>query len=138
LMPMILRRWTPNGNGHVDIETTTSNTLVSQCDGVGSYDWSFQAEEEPTNYALMAFSSSSSSSDNEFLMGLDDSYMQIKSSILSGEVLPDVRSAYATISSKESHRVTSRSIVGSSQRNQAYALSLMCLTGIIFKEIIST
>nr|GEW25567.1 putative ribonuclease H-like domain-containing protein [Tanacetum cinerariifolium] len=31
----------------------------------GSYDWSFQAEEEPTNYALMAFSSSSSSSDNE-------------------------------------------------------------------------
>nr|GFA56519.1 hypothetical protein [Tanacetum cinerariifolium] len=32
----------------------------------GSYEWSFQAEEEPTNYAFMAFtSSSSSSSDNE-------------------------------------------------------------------------
>nr|GEX65534.1 hypothetical protein [Tanacetum cinerariifolium] len=31
----------------------------------GSYDWSYQAEEEPENYALMAFSSSSSSSDNE-------------------------------------------------------------------------
>nr|GEU56403.1 retrovirus-related Pol polyprotein from transposon TNT 1-94 [Tanacetum cinerariifolium] len=31
------------------------------------YDWSFQAEEEPTNYALMAFSSSSSSSDNEVI-----------------------------------------------------------------------
>nr|GEZ33442.1 ribonuclease H-like domain-containing protein [Tanacetum cinerariifolium] len=32
----------------------------------GIYDWSFQAEEEPTNYALMAFTSSSSSSyDNE-------------------------------------------------------------------------
>nr|GEZ11423.1 hypothetical protein [Tanacetum cinerariifolium] len=30
-----------------------------------SYDWSFQAEEEPTNYAFMAFSSSSSSFDNE-------------------------------------------------------------------------
>nr|GEV38288.1 ribonuclease H-like domain-containing protein [Tanacetum cinerariifolium] len=31
-----------------------------------SYDWSFQAEEEPINYALMAFTSSSSSSyDNE-------------------------------------------------------------------------
>nr|GEX49845.1 hypothetical protein [Tanacetum cinerariifolium] len=30
-----------------------------------SYDWSFQADEEPTNYALMAFSSSSSSSDNK-------------------------------------------------------------------------
>nr|GEV81355.1 hypothetical protein [Tanacetum cinerariifolium] len=30
-----------------------------------SYDWSFQTDEEPTNYALMAFSSSSSSFDNE-------------------------------------------------------------------------
>nr|GEW15422.1 putative ribonuclease H-like domain-containing protein [Tanacetum cinerariifolium] len=51
---------------NVPVETSTSNALVSQCDGVGSYDWSFQAEEKPTNYALMAFtSSSSSSSDNE-------------------------------------------------------------------------
>nr|GEV79808.1 hypothetical protein [Tanacetum cinerariifolium] len=46
-------------------ETFTSNALVSQCDGVGSYDWSYQAEEEPANYALMAFSSSSSSSNNK-------------------------------------------------------------------------
>nr|GEV87444.1 putative ribonuclease H-like domain-containing protein [Tanacetum cinerariifolium] len=50
---------------NVPIETSTSNALVSQCDSVGSYDWSFQDEEEPTNYALMAFSSSSSSSNNE-------------------------------------------------------------------------
>nr|GEV54856.1 hypothetical protein [Tanacetum cinerariifolium] len=42
----------------VPVETSTSNALVSQCDGVGSYNWSFQAEEEPTNYALMAFTSS--------------------------------------------------------------------------------
>nr|GEV15467.1 ribonuclease H-like domain-containing protein [Tanacetum cinerariifolium] len=52
---------------NVLVETTTSNALVSQCDGVGSYDWSFQAEEELTNYALMAFSSSSSFSDNELV-----------------------------------------------------------------------
>nr|GEW52110.1 hypothetical protein [Tanacetum cinerariifolium] len=52
---------------NVLVETTTSNALVSQCNGVGSYDWTFQAEEEPTNYALMAFSSSSSSSNNEKL-----------------------------------------------------------------------
>nr|GEV48206.1 hypothetical protein [Tanacetum cinerariifolium] len=50
---------------NVLVETSTSNALVSQCDGVGSYDWSFQAEEEPANYALMAFPSSSSYSDNE-------------------------------------------------------------------------
>nr|GEY27121.1 hypothetical protein [Tanacetum cinerariifolium] len=50
---------------NVPVETSTSNALVSQCDGVYSYDWSFQANEEPTNYAPMAFSSLSSSSDNE-------------------------------------------------------------------------
>nr|GEY42715.1 ribonuclease H-like domain-containing protein [Tanacetum cinerariifolium] len=55
----------------------------------------------------------------QFLMGLDDSYMHIRSSILSGEFLPDVRSDYATISSEESHIVTSGSIAGSSQRNEA-------------------
>nr|GFC68825.1 hypothetical protein [Tanacetum cinerariifolium] len=50
----------------VPVETSTANAFVSQCDGVGRYDWSFQADEEPTNYALMAFTfSSSSSSDNE-------------------------------------------------------------------------
>ncbi|GKD80968.1 ribonuclease H-like domain-containing protein, partial [Tanacetum coccineum] len=57
----------------------------------------------------------------QILMGLDDSYMQIRSSILSREILPDVKSTYATISSEESHRVASSSIAGSSQRNQASA-----------------
>nr|GFB61513.1 hypothetical protein [Tanacetum cinerariifolium] len=51
----------------VTVKTSTSNALVSQCDGTRTYDWSYQAEEEPTNFALMAFTSSSSnsSSDNE-------------------------------------------------------------------------
>ncbi|GJV98257.1 hypothetical protein Tco_1553509 [Tanacetum coccineum] len=57
----------------------------------------------------------------QFLIGLDDSYMQIRSSILSREALPDVRSASATISSEKSHIVASGSIFGSSQRNQAFA-----------------
>ncbi|GKB17782.1 ribonuclease H-like domain-containing protein [Tanacetum coccineum] len=42
----------------VPMETTTSNALVS-CDGSG-YDWSDQAKEGPTNFALMAYSSTSS------------------------------------------------------------------------------
>nr|GFB98937.1 hypothetical protein [Tanacetum cinerariifolium] len=56
---------------NVPVETSTSNALVSQCDGTGTYDWSYQAEEEPNNFALMAFTSSSSnsSSDNEELNG---------------------------------------------------------------------
>ncbi|GJX72777.1 hypothetical protein Tco_0309948 [Tanacetum coccineum] len=44
------------------VETTTSNALIS-CDGLGDYDWSDQAEEGPTNFALMAYSSTSSNSE---------------------------------------------------------------------------
>nr|GEW88694.1 ribonuclease H-like domain-containing protein [Tanacetum cinerariifolium] len=43
------------------VEVSTSNALVSQCNAVGGYDWSFQADEEHTNYALMAYASSGSS-----------------------------------------------------------------------------
>nr|GEZ56490.1 hypothetical protein [Tanacetum cinerariifolium] len=45
----------------VPVKVSTSNSLVSQCDAVGGYDWIFQADEEPTNYALMAYASSGSS-----------------------------------------------------------------------------
>ncbi|GJV23655.1 putative ribonuclease H-like domain-containing protein, partial [Tanacetum coccineum] len=48
---------------------TPANALVVQ-DGIGGYDWSFQAEEGITNFAIMAYtsqgSSSSSSSDSEY------------------------------------------------------------------------
>nr|GEZ05074.1 ribonuclease H-like domain-containing protein [Tanacetum cinerariifolium] len=61
-------KWSPRDTRNKDtqrrtipLETSTSNALVSQCDGVGSYHWSFQVDEKPTNYALMAFTSSSSS-----------------------------------------------------------------------------
>ncbi|GJU81307.1 putative ribonuclease H-like domain-containing protein [Tanacetum coccineum] len=48
----------------------TKNALIAQ-DGIGGYDWSYQAEEEqPTNYALIAFtslgSSTSSNSESQF------------------------------------------------------------------------
>ncbi|GKB28849.1 ribonuclease H-like domain-containing protein [Tanacetum coccineum] len=46
----------------VPVETTTSNALIS-CDGLGDYDWSDQVEEGPTNFALMAYSSTSSNSE---------------------------------------------------------------------------
>nr|GFC17862.1 ribonuclease H-like domain-containing protein [Tanacetum cinerariifolium] len=45
----------------VHVEISTSMALVS-CDGLSGYDWSDQAEEGP-NYALMAFSPSSSDSE---------------------------------------------------------------------------
>ncbi|GJY22333.1 putative ribonuclease H-like domain-containing protein [Tanacetum coccineum] len=56
-----------NNRRTVIVETPTENALVAQ-DGIGGYDWSYQAEEEhPTNYAIMAHTSlgSSSSSDSE-------------------------------------------------------------------------
>ncbi|GKA48641.1 ribonuclease H-like domain-containing protein [Tanacetum coccineum] len=43
------------------IDTSTTNALVVQ-DGIGGYDWSFQAEEGPTDFALMAYTTQSSSS----------------------------------------------------------------------------
>nr|GEW52426.1 hypothetical protein [Tanacetum cinerariifolium] len=68
-------RWSPKDNRrtvaaepqrrHVPVETSTSNALVSQCDGIGSYDWSYHAEEEPANFALTAIPSSSYASNNE-------------------------------------------------------------------------
>ncbi|GKF03368.1 retrovirus-related pol polyprotein from transposon TNT 1-94, partial [Tanacetum coccineum] len=45
----------------VPVSTTTFNALVS-CDG-SSYDWSDQAEEAPTNFVLMAYSSTCSNSE---------------------------------------------------------------------------
>nr|GFA06102.1 putative ribonuclease H-like domain-containing protein [Tanacetum cinerariifolium] len=76
-------RW-QMADGHrrtVPVETSTSNALVSQVDGTGSYDWSYQAEEELANYALMDFSSSSSF-DNEapqFVPSFVQSSEQVKS-----------------------------------------------------------
>nr|GFA33948.1 hypothetical protein [Tanacetum cinerariifolium] len=55
----------------VPVETSTSNALVSQYDGTDSCDWSYPAEEEPTNFALMAFSSSSSNSSSDCETGLE-------------------------------------------------------------------
>nr|GEV90398.1 ribonuclease H-like domain-containing protein [Tanacetum cinerariifolium] len=50
----------------VPVETPASTYLVS-CDCLGRYDWSDQAEEGP-NYALMAYTSSSSDSKNVKLL----------------------------------------------------------------------
>ncbi|GKB88730.1 ribonuclease H-like domain-containing protein [Tanacetum coccineum] len=52
------------------VETATSNALVS-CDGSG-YDWSDQAEEGPTNFALMAYSSTSYNSEGNPQQDLQD------------------------------------------------------------------
>ncbi|GJX63974.1 putative ribonuclease H-like domain-containing protein [Tanacetum coccineum] len=95
LIQMILKRWILNGRWNVTTATrnvtlletakhqgirgigmeimrekvvpveTSANALVVQ-DGIGGYDWSFQDEDGPTNFALMPYTSqSSSSSDNK-------------------------------------------------------------------------
>nr|GEZ04758.1 ribonuclease H-like domain-containing protein [Tanacetum cinerariifolium] len=55
-------------NGPTSMGFDMAKVKCYNCHQKGSYDWSYQAEEEPTNFALMAFSSSSSnsSSDCEF------------------------------------------------------------------------
>ncbi|GJT40379.1 ribonuclease H-like domain-containing protein [Tanacetum coccineum] len=55
-----------NNTRTITVETPTQNALIAQ-DGIGGYDWSYQVkEEQPTNYALMAFTSSGSSSSSDF------------------------------------------------------------------------
>nr|GEV31297.1 ribonuclease H-like domain-containing protein [Tanacetum cinerariifolium] len=50
------------GRKTVPVENPTENALIAQ-EGIGGYDWSYQAKEEhPTNCALMALTSSRSSS----------------------------------------------------------------------------
>nr|GEY73220.1 reverse transcriptase domain-containing protein [Tanacetum cinerariifolium] len=52
----------------VPVETPNSSSLVSY-DGLGGYDWSDQVKEGPTNYALIAYSTpSTSSSDYEVII----------------------------------------------------------------------
>ncbi|GKB13456.1 putative ribonuclease H-like domain-containing protein [Tanacetum coccineum] len=54
-----------NNSRTVPIESPTQNALIAQ-DRIRGYDWSYQAEEEqPTNHALMAFTSSGSSSSSD-------------------------------------------------------------------------
>ncbi|GJV13444.1 ribonuclease H-like domain-containing protein [Tanacetum coccineum] len=58
----------------VPLDTTTSNALVS-CDGSG-YDWSDQAEEGLTNFALMTYSSTSSNSRVSIDSNCSSSYLE--------------------------------------------------------------
>ncbi|GJW72875.1 hypothetical protein Tco_0132245 [Tanacetum coccineum] len=54
-----------NNTRTIAVETPTHNALITH-NGIGGYDWSYQAEEEqPTNHALMAFTSSGSSSSSD-------------------------------------------------------------------------
>nr|GFC18823.1 hypothetical protein [Tanacetum cinerariifolium] len=56
------------GRKTVPVKNPTKNALIAQ-DGIKGYDWSYQAEEEhPTNYALMAFTSSGSSSSSDSMI----------------------------------------------------------------------
>ncbi|GJT88757.1 ribonuclease H-like domain-containing protein [Tanacetum coccineum] len=59
----------------VPVETPT-NALVVQ-DGIGGYDWSFQAEEGITNFALMAYTSQGSSSSDSEREALNKSNLEI-------------------------------------------------------------
>ncbi|GJV58079.1 hypothetical protein Tco_1459084 [Tanacetum coccineum] len=64
----------------VPVETTTSNALIS-CDSLGDYDWSDQAEEGPTNFALMAYSSTSSNSEVSTDSNCSSSVWKIESTV---------------------------------------------------------
>ncbi|GJW67152.1 ribonuclease H-like domain-containing protein [Tanacetum coccineum] len=58
------RPYGDNGRSNAQTTESSSQALVAQ-DGLGGYDWSNDFEVEPVNYALMAISSSNSSSSSD-------------------------------------------------------------------------
>nr|GFA77293.1 hypothetical protein [Tanacetum cinerariifolium] len=63
---------------------TSMGFNMEKCDATGSYDWSYQAKEEPTNFALMAFSSSSSNSSSDCEIGLESVEARLQTSDKAG------------------------------------------------------
>ncbi|GJX88560.1 ribonuclease H-like domain-containing protein [Tanacetum coccineum] len=100
-----------NNKRIVTVETPIEIALVAQ-DGLGGYDWSYQAEEEhPTNFALMAHTSSgsSSSSDSESLtsLKLDSGYNETSSNAAS----PAVRKLCEFIEMLKSENMAQKQLV---------------------------
>nr|GEZ91002.1 hypothetical protein [Tanacetum cinerariifolium] len=58
-------------NGPTSMGFDMEKVKCYNCHRKGTYDWSYQAEEEPTNFALMDFSSSSSNSSSDCETGLE-------------------------------------------------------------------
>nr|GEX90727.1 ribonuclease H-like domain-containing protein [Tanacetum cinerariifolium] len=73
----------------------------------------------------------------QFLTRLDYFYMQIRSNIVSRDILPDVRNACDIISSKESHRVVSSSGSGTSRGLSLLRLILIWGIGTMLRDPIS-
>ncbi|GKA34593.1 putative ribonuclease H-like domain-containing protein [Tanacetum coccineum] len=87
---------------------TPENALVVQ-DGIGGYDWSFQAEERPTDFALMAHlssgSSSSSSSNTELAEALrekDDLKLKLEKFKTSSMKLTKLINSQISVNNKSS------------------------------------
>ncbi|GJR97555.1 ribonuclease H-like domain-containing protein [Tanacetum coccineum] len=81
----------PRRNALVD--TSTTNALVVQ-DGIGGYDWSFQAEKGPTNFALMAYTSqglSSSSSSNSEIFSIKNLKLDRRSALKGSTIETETR-----------------------------------------------
>ncbi|GKA14876.1 hypothetical protein Tco_0694522 [Tanacetum coccineum] len=71
MLTMRARRFLKNTGRKLDMDNKERIRFdKSKCDGFG-YDWSDQAEEGPTNFALMAYSSTSSSSSTNFEVSND-------------------------------------------------------------------
>ncbi|GKB23668.1 putative transcription factor interactor and regulator CCHC(Zn) family protein, partial [Tanacetum coccineum] len=57
----------------------------------------------------------------QFLMGLDDVYQPIRSSLLTRDPIPDVKTAFSIISREESHRGSSSSSFGNKAQASVFA-----------------
>ncbi|XP_071699548.1 uncharacterized protein [Rutidosis leptorrhynchoides] len=58
----------------------------------------------------------------QFLMGLNDVYMSVRSNLLLRDPLPDVKTAYAVISREESHRISSIKDINNKTQTTVFAV----------------
>nr|GFA11771.1 hypothetical protein [Tanacetum cinerariifolium] len=76
---------------NVPVETSTSNALVSQCDGTGTYDWSYQAEEDQLK--IHGVSLSQEDVNLKFLRSTDSHNLDFVSSTLTDSINDSVSAA---------------------------------------------
>ncbi|GJQ98930.1 ribonuclease H-like domain-containing protein [Tanacetum coccineum] len=95
-----------NGDGprrNAPVDTSTTNALVVQ-DGIGGYDWNFQAEEGITNFALMAYTSQGSSSSYselvEALREKDDLKLKFEKFETSSKKITDLLNSQISVNNK--------------------------------------
>ncbi|GJV73693.1 retrovirus-related pol polyprotein from transposon TNT 1-94, partial [Tanacetum coccineum] len=111
------------------VETATLNALIL-CDGLGDYDWNDQAEEGPTNFALMAYSSTSSNSEKIQVLKREIHLREL--------AITDLREVGSRLKTKDEIQLTVENFENSSKNSSKlldYQIVDKCKTGLGYNVV---